>query len=391
MRIAIVSDKCWPEFVGGYERRVADLARGLAAHHEVCVLTSTSEPTKVGGVELRRVAPALINKDHGADRSWVQTSLFTGALRFASLNAWRPDLLIIEAIPYLHLRWAFRLARSSGAKCALDVSEAWWGYRPDSDRLGKLQSVAVRRLLKDALPRADLVIAVSRATATSLVTNYRVPPDRLEIIPNSIDISAIRNPFAYSSSLGTTQSEYDLITVGRLVAAKRHADIVEAAAILRRRYRWRGRALILGSGRQRLPLLSLIRERGLEDIVELKSGVSESEKEGLLARSRIFVLPSEKEGFSFAALEALARGLPVLAARPGHDEVFGASEMVEDGSNGWLYPVGQPSKLAGLVNDALRNQSFSSFRRRARATAEQFDFPIIAERFERILRIRFPQ
>jgi glycosyltransferase involved in cell wall biosynthesis len=72
---------------------------------------------------------------------------------------------------------------------------------------------------------------------------------------------------------------------------------------------------------------------------------------GLLQSMDVFVLPSLGEGISNTVLEAMASELPVIATRIG-----GNPELVQDGFNGRLVPVGDDAALAGamseLINDA---------------------------------------
>ncbi len=64
----------------------------------------------------------------------------------------------------------------------------------------------------------------------------------------------------------------------------------------------------------------------------------------LLARGRMFVLPSRSEGFPLTVLGAMARGLPVVATR-----VSGLLEVVDDGVTGLLVPPADPAALAGAM------------------------------------------
>jgi glycosyltransferase involved in cell wall biosynthesis len=65
----------------------------------------------------------------------------------------------------------------------------------------------------------------------------------------------------------------------------------------------------------------------------------------------IFVMPSLDEGFGLAALEAMATGLPVVAAGVG-----GIGELVQHGRTGWLVPPGAPDELASRLRDLLHDQ-----------------------------------
>ena len=64
----------------------------------------------------------------------------------------------------------------------------------------------------------------------------------------------------------------------------------------------------------------------------------------VLQRARAFVLSSVSEGISLTLLEAMARGLPIIATRVG-----GNPEVVADGQTGWLVPAGDPASLAQAI------------------------------------------
>src|SRR5262249_28267990 len=75
-----------------------------------------------------------------------------------------------------------------------------------------------------------------------------------------------------------------------------------------------------------------------------------SDVPALLARAALFVLPSRTEGISLTLLEAMARGLPVVATRVG-----GNPEGVADGETGLLVPPADPASLSAAVLSLLRD------------------------------------
>jgi glycosyltransferase involved in cell wall biosynthesis len=84
----------------------------------------------------------------------------------------------------------------------------------------------------------------------------------------------------------------------------------------------------------------------------------------------LFLLPSDTESFGLAALEALSCGVPVLATQTG-----GLGELIQDGQNGFLFPVGETEKMAGQALELFRDgDQLAWMKKQARQSAvERFD------------------
>ena len=165
-----------------------------------------------------------------------------------------------------------------------------------------------------------------------------------------------------------------LVTVGHLVARKRHADVIRALPRLPGDVRY----LVIGDGPEREPLARLAADLGVADRVELAGQV---EPERALARSRtawLFVMPSVDEAFGVAYIEAMAAGLPAIgvAGEPGPEEIAAAGGGIE------LVPAADPAglaeRIAALLADPERWRSLSAA---ARTTvAEQFSWERCGQR-----------
>ena len=106
---------------------------------------------------------------------------------------------------------------------------------------------------------------------------------------------------------------------------------------------------ILGEGTQRTYLESLRAELGLNNQVYLPGRVKNIFSE--LSKADLFVMPSRIEGFGNALCEAMACGLPVIAT-----DCMGPREIVRNGIDGLLVPVGDVKALANTISDLLENK-----------------------------------
>lgn len=132
---------------------------------------------------------------------------------------------------------------------------------------------------------------------------------------------------------------------------------------------------ILGEGSDRERLSQLADKLELDGCVKFLGYVSNPY--AWMETADIFVSPSSWETFGIAILEAMALGLPVVATATD-----GSVDLITDGVEGFLVPVGDPEALAGafvrLMNEpALRGRCG----REAKEKAQKFDARIVAERY----------
>ncbi len=111
--------------------------------------------------------------------------------------------------------------------------------------------------------------------------------------------------------------------------------------------------VIIGDGKERKNLEKLIVKYKLQDTVFLAGRISDARK--YLKAFDIFVLPSLKEGFPWALLEAMAAAVPVIATRVG-----AIPEVIQDAKNGLLIPPGNAEILAKKIQGLLTNPALGS-------------------------------
>ncbi len=105
---------------------------------------------------------------------------------------------------------------------------------------------------------------------------------------------------------------------------------------------------VVGDGGQRRSLQEQAKHLGIADRVQFLGARPHAEVYGILGRSHVFVLPSYREAFGIAYLEAMAMGLLAIGVRGQGPEAF-----IRDGSTGLLVPPRDPVALAAVLKGVL--------------------------------------
>ena len=203
----------------------------------------------------------------------------------------------------------------------------------------------------------ERVIAISEAVRSHLEKDFGVDPRRIKVIYNGIDINRFTNIYSADQitrakrSLGIQCGDV-VGTMGRLSSVKGQKFLIEAMKEIAFRSK-DTRCLIIGSGREEEALKELARSLGLEDRVVF-TGAAYMDIPLYLACMDIFVLPSIEEGLGLALLEAMSLGRPCVASATG-----GIKDIVNDGVNGILTPVGDSLAIANAVLKILNDKPFA--------------------------------
>ncbi len=219
--------------------------------------------------------------------------------------------------------------------------------------------------------RADRVVTTSRYAARAIESAYGVPATDIGIVPEPIDLARWKAALAGSARRESVSPV--ILCVAHLYPRKDVATLFEAVEQMRTPAEVR----IIGDGPER-ENLSRIRQRpALAQRAVIRGFVSFPELAAEYRSADIFCLPSRQEGFGIVFLEAMAAGLPVVAARAG-----AAPEVIVDGQTGLLVPPGDVHALAAVLDELASNPA----RRRALGEAGErraalYDAPLVASAF----------
>ena len=268
------------------------------------------------------------------------------------------------------------VGKTLGKKVVLKVS----GYDElDHGSLNPDQAErAYYRLLNWGFRKADVIIAISRRTQERLQScGYR--ESQVVYLPNGIDTAR----FCPSSdvrgqrrNLGIDASHL-AVFVGRFVYEKGLPALLAAWSSVRERFP-EALLCLVGDGVLRPELEQIVRaDAKLVRGVHFAGETRQVEK--YLAAADCYVGASLTEGLSNTMLEAMAAGLPVVCTR-----VSGAEDMIKDGENGFLVPVGQPGmmaeKIIELFTDLGRAREMG--RNSRKLAMESFDLNRVIDRYE---------
>jgi len=139
-----------------------------------------------------------------------------------------------------------------------------------------------------------------------------------------------------------------LVTVGHLIARKRHADVVRALAVLSQKHPAL-RYAIVGGGPERVALEGLAARLGVAARVEFHGQLPPDGAVALSQRSTLFVMPSTEEAFGVAYVEAMAGAVPAIGCRgePGPEEIAAAGDGMV------LVPPGDVERLTQRIDELL--------------------------------------
>lgn len=245
-----------------------------------------------------------------------------------------------------------------------------------------------------AAAHSDAILSQNPEDIRTALDEHIAPASLISSLGNGIDLSRF-TPDAVGASgraaarteLGFAEDDVVVGFVGRLVEEKGLPELFDAVARLRERNP-RLKLLVIGPEDHEKPDATgqrAARLRGIDDDAAVFTGLRH-DLPRLYAAMDVFVLPSHREGFPRAPMEAAAMGLPVIAT-----DIRGCRETVKDGVTGAMVPVRDPVALAAgiarYVEDAdLRRRHGEAGRVLARAAFdEQLVFAKVAACYDEII------
>jgi glycosyltransferase involved in cell wall biosynthesis len=231
-------------------------------------------------------------------------------------------------------------------------------------------------LMRQSYKRADKIIANSNDTRHDLLKNKAVHSEKIYVIENpafTADFERLVKEKINHKWLGVSKYK-SILNVGRLHRQKNQALLVRAFSLVYAKF-VNARLVILGEGREKENLISIIKDMGLDEVVEIIP--FKQNPYPYYKAASVFVLTSDWEGFGNVIVEAMASGTPVISTDcPG-----GPKMILNNGEFGRLVVLNNQEKLAEEIVKELEGPTIDLEIKKAKQRAREFSIENIAQRY----------
>ncbi len=365
---------CYPTF-GGSGVVATELGKALAkAGHNVHFITY-SQPTRLD----------FFNENLFYHEVDIRTyPLFEYPPYELALASKMVDVVKHEKLDLLHVHYA--IPHASAAYMAkqilktenIDIPVITTLHGTDITLVGKDASYAP--VVTFSINASDGITAVSADLRKDTYEHFNIIKD-IDVIPNFIDLERFKKQKKeHFRKAICPNDEFLMVHTSNFRKVKRVDDVVRVFHNVRKEIP--AKLLLVGDGPERSHIEQLCRELGTcEDIRFL--GKLEAVEE-VLSVADLFIMPSEKESFGLAALEAMACEVPVISTNTG-----GLPELNVHGQTGFMSEVGDVEDMTKNALKILDKKNLSTFKSNALKRAKEFDIsnvmPLYEQVYDRVL------
>lgn len=227
-----------------------------------------------------------------------------------------------------------------------------------------------------SINNSDIVTSVSESLKEDTLQSFKILKE-IEVVPNFIDSSKFGRKFIdCDRSLMAAEDEKIITHISNFRPVKRITDVIKIFDVIQKKVK--SKLIMVGEGPEREKAEDLVLELGIYNKVIFVGESHEIDK--ILCFSDLFLLPSEKESFGLAALEAMVNGVPVISTNGG-----GLPEVNIDGVSGYLSKVGNINEMGEKAISILEDErKLLEFKIGAREQAKNFDIQKIVPVYENL-------
>lgn len=226
-----------------------------------------------------------------------------------------------------------------------------------------------------SINESDAVTAVSASLKEDTLEHFNIKTD-IEVIPNFIDLERFKKQKKdHFRNAICPNGEKLLVHTSNFRKVKRIDDAVQVFAKIRKDIP--SKLMLVGDGPELNRIKSLCHTLGIVNDVRFLGKIEAIEE--VLSISDVYLMPSEKESFGLAALEAMACEVPVISSNTG-----GIPELNVHGVTGFLSNVGDVQDMYENTLTILKDENLPIFKENALARAKEFDVDSIRPLYERL-------
>ena len=343
--IVMLSWEFPPAVIGGLGQHVWQLSRQLAkAGHDVSVVT----PHSLGAPETETVEGIKVYRAKEVDVSYDDFHLFVAQTNMNLVERVRnisshKKVTIIHAHDWL-VGFAARALQNSMKLPIVSTIHALEEGRSNLESPMQIQTAKWEELL---IQHSDVLIVCSMYMKK--VVEKRISGEKkVYIIPNGADLSDEESS-SVQDFINRRSFSHLVLFLGRMVPEKGITTLIDAAKKIHETYP-ECLFILAGKGPYLSDYKALVRKEGLEKHMLFIGYVNEREKATLLKRCDMLVVPSNYEPFGIVAIEGMAAGKPVIAARTG-----GLSSIINDGETGFLFEPENVSNLSEKISTLIED------------------------------------
>ncbi len=364
MNIGIV---CYPTY-GGSGVVATELGKALAKMgHKVHFITY-SQPTRLD----------FVNPNLYYHEVTINTyPLFDYPPYELALSGKIVDVVKYEKLDLLHVHYA--IPHASAAYMAREILETEGIYIPfittlhgtDITLVGKDPSY--EPVVTFSINKSDGITAVSEALKKDTLDHFNINKD-IRVIPNFIDLKRFRKQKKDHFKKAICPNDEKLIVhTSNFRKVKRVEDVLIVFKNIRAIMPVK--LLLVGDGPERMIIENMCRELNTCDDIRFLGKLEHIEE--VLSVSDLFIMPSEKESFGLAALEAMACEVPVISSDTG-----GLPELNQHGVTGFMSKVGDVDDMTKNALYVLQEENLPRFKEAALNRAEDFSIEKILPLYE---------
>lgn len=293
------------------------------------------------------------------------------------------DVALFEKLDLMHVHYA--IPHASAAYMAKQILKTKGEHIPvittlhgtDITLVGK--DPTYESVVTFSINQSDGVTAVSEDLKKDTLNHFNITTE-IRVIPNFIDLERFKKqPKEHFKKAICPDGEKLIVHTSNFRPVKRVEDVIYTYDLIRKKTP--AKLLMVGDGPERQRMENLCRELGTCDDVRFLGKLDHIEE--VLSVADLFIMPSEKESFGLAALEAMACEVPVVSSRAG-----GLPELNINDVTGFLCEVGDIEDMAEKSLIILDDKNLPRFKKGALERAIEFDvnniMPLYEELYEEI-------